>query len=57
MTDEILAPMIAIGTLAALFLWIPTLDICDALCQKLLRGRIRRREARALGEYERRPDA
>ncbi len=38
MTDEILAFLIAIAILFALFVWVPTLGICNERCQKLLRG-------------------
>ena len=37
MTDEILAFLIAIAILLALFVWIPTLAICSEGCRKLLR--------------------
>lgn len=36
MSDEILAPLIALGILAVLFLWVPTLDICNDRCKRLL---------------------
>ncbi len=38
MSDEVLAPIIAVVILLALFLWVPTLSICNDRCQKLLRG-------------------
>lgn len=43
MSDEVLAPIIAIVILLLLFLWVPTLSICTSGCQKLLRGRSRRK--------------
>ena len=36
MSDEILAPLITIVVLAGLFLWVPTLHLCDARCKRLL---------------------
>ena len=44
MSDEVLAPIVATLILAALFLWVPTLDTCNDRCQKLLRGRTRRQQ-------------
>ena len=51
MSDEVLAPIIAVVVLLLLFLWVPTLSICNSGCQKLLRGR-RRPEASALEPTE-----
>ena len=45
MSDEVLAPILAILILGALFLWIPTLDLCNDLCRKLLRGRTKQQAA------------
>ena len=39
MSDEVLAPILAVVILGALYLWIPTLDVCNDRCLKLLRGR------------------
>lgn len=41
MSDEVLALILALIILVALFLWVPTLDVCNDRCQKLLRGRTR----------------
>lgn len=50
MSDEVLAPVIAIVILGALFLWVPTLHVCNDRCQKLLRGRTRREANQAAQE-------
>ena len=50
MTDEILAFLIAIAILLALFVWIPTLEICSEGCQKLLRGG-RQRKATSAAQH------
>ncbi len=47
MSDEVLAPIITVGLLAAFVLWVPTLHFCNARCQQLLRGRFRRPETEA----------
>ncbi len=52
MSDEVLAPVLAILILGALFLWIPTLDICNDRCQKLLRGRTKQQAVDAARDSE-----
>ncbi len=36
MSDEVLAPILTVLILAGLFLWVPTLRICNARCQQIL---------------------
>ncbi len=50
MSDEVLAPILAILILGALFLWVPTLHVCNDRCQKLLRGRTKQQAEEAAGE-------
>ncbi len=47
MSDEVLAPILAIVILGAFYLWIPTLDVCNDRCQKLLRGRTKQQVTEA----------
>jgi len=49
MSDELLASALTVIFLAGLVLWVPTLDICNARCQKLLRNRAARK-ANAAGQ-------
>lgn len=41
-SEEILAPVLTIVILLALALWVPTLGICNARCQSILRWRANR---------------
>ena len=41
MSDEVLALILTVATLVFLFLWVPTLDICNDRCQRLLGRRSR----------------
>jgi len=47
MSDEVLAPLLTVAVLIALFVWVPTLHVCNARCQDLLRLRSSRRETLA----------
>ena len=42
MSEEILAPILTVAVLVALVLWIPTLGVCNARCQSILRWRSNR---------------
>ena len=42
MSEEILAPILTVVILVALVLWVPTLHVCNARCQSILRWRSNR---------------